>query len=348
MCGRLSVLAACMSLWIPAAVARGDLPPAYRVTVIASASELRAGGLSENGRICYNIVINGRSHAYQWYEGSVVPLASLEGLDRYGTYARDVNDLGLAVGYQGPTPAIWDQGTGQAAAQWSTDGGELFAINASGDYAGFGEAEDSTMIPMAFCRLNGVDYDIASLLNLTVSKASDISDTGFVVGVAGESSPGTGFRFHDGQARLLPSLAPGRSQDMALAVNDMGIVVGRSGLTAAAIWTDEDTVQPLWYSFGAYSNANDINNANQVVGYRGATPVIWEEGQLVDINSLIEDGTGLTLTIPLRINDEGQILSYAEAPGSSDRALVLLNPVPEPSVLCAIALGAAAILKRRT
>ena len=82
---------------------------------------------------------------------------------------------------------------------------------------------------------------------------------------------------------------------------------------------------------GNYSYAYGINNAGQVVGSSGAADsgfnhaFLYSNGQMMDLNDLIDPSLGITLTEATGINDHGQIV----ANGGLDA--YLLTPIPEPS-----------------
>ncbi len=55
------------------------------------------------------------------------------------------------------------------------------------------------------------------------------------------------------------------------------------------------------------SFAFDINNARLIAGMAGNRAVIWDGGQMKDLNTLIEAGSGWVLTSANAINESGQI-----------------------------------------
>jgi len=107
------------------------------------------------------------------------------------------------------------------------------------------------------------------------------------------------------------------------------------------------------------SEANSINNAGQVVGnaynfndFNERKPFLWENGLMIDINSLIPADSGWELLIALDINDSEQIVGIGRM-GDQVNGVLLTpesdpTPVPEPLTLLgsATALGFGALFKR--
>ncbi len=107
---------------------------------------------------------------------------------------------------------------------------------------------------------------------------------------------------------------------------------------------------------GSYGgSAYAINNYGVVVGsaaLSSSSPdvhaFVTQNGQIVDLNSLIPQGSGIVLDIAYGINDAGQIL----AASGDDRYLLTPISVPEPTGLLifsagAIATGSARLLRSR-
>jgi probable HAF family extracellular repeat protein len=85
---------------------------------------------------------------------------------------------------------------------------------------------------------------------------------------------------------------------------------------------------------GTPSTGYGINNLGQVTGESFTTAgefhaFLSSNGQMIDLNNVIEPALGVTLNIARGINDQGRIVA-----NSSDRALLLTPiPVPEPGTL---------------
>jgi len=106
---------------------------------------------------------------------------------------------------------------------------------------------------------------------------------------------------------------------------------------------------------GRNGEAHAINNLGAIVGnaYLAGDAILhaflYLDGQMVDLNSLVDPLGGWTLTAAYDINDAGQILGTACQ--GDHCASVLLSPVPEPAAATLMAGGLALLagigLRRR-
>ncbi len=108
-----------------------------------------------------------------------------------------------------------------------------------------------------------------------------------------------------------------------------------------------------------------MNNSGQIVGlsYNGFNPALnqgflYQNGTMTSLTSLLPPSSGWTVTQGISINDNGQILAFANDPTGSQHEILLTppsldappdavfppTPVPEPSmavVFSALAVGLA-------
>ena len=136
-------------------------------------------------------------------------------------------------------------------------------------------------------------------------------------------------------------------------INDAGAIVG-SGLVStsiddsaleATLWTNPSTPGvSLGTLGGENSEAFGINNYQQIVGFSTLLDsstrhaFLWEEGELTDLNSLVDPGIGWELTSAFEINNNGDIIGIGNFNG--EQRGFIAKAVPEPSsVLGILGLG---------
>ena len=103
---------------------------------------------------------------------------------------------------------------------------------------------------------------------------------------------------------------------------------------------------------GRSSSANDINESGQIVGWAntngGASHAfIYSNGEMVDLNALIDPTSGWTLHEAYAINNSGQVVGAGANALGTTRAF-LLTPVPEPTTLLIMGLGLVGLSLSRT
>jgi probable HAF family extracellular repeat protein len=169
---------------------------------------------------------------------------------------------------------------------------------------------------------------VPTVYDAIVSEAYAINDTGLVVGNAAYGRPDNpmwpgGFAaavWNGGVQTLLPSLSSSASYSSALSVNNLGQIVGTSGLA-----------------------------------YRDRRAVLWNNGVATDLNSFLDAtsiGRGWVLQSANAINDNGWIVgdAYNTVTNQTEGFLLALSPVPEGNGLLLALAGLAVFapaLRRR-
>jgi probable HAF family extracellular repeat protein len=227
---------------------------------------------------------------------------SMTSLDPSVFFAIDINDSSQILGKRpgGNSAKIIYNGT-ITTIPLSEDG---FSINNHGQVAGQTADYLTGGIPHAYFYSDGITTDLSAILGNRFSAGTDLNDAGQVVGWY-ETSSGSrhAFMYSNGS------------------VNDLGVLPGY-----------------------LYGGASGINSLGQIVGSSGLDSLnsyhamIYEEGALYDLNTLIPANSNWTLTSARRINDLGQIIGQGISPNGVSHAY-LLTPVPEPSVGILLVIG---------
>ncbi len=270
------------------------------------------------------------------YDGGVMQdLGTLGGLRSYGY---GINNDGQVVGYaeneETPTRTRafrYDSGGGMQSL--GTLGGVLsyaYAINNSGQVVGYSQNAGGTYL--AYIYNSGSGMQPIGTLGGT-SYAEDINDHGQVVGYS-PINPGISHAFiYDGTNGIQDLDPAGAYSSYAYGINNAGQVVGNSsklGSTRGFIYDGGET-QILGTLGGTTSLARNINDAGQVVGYSqnlaGDTHAfVYGDGQMIDLNEVVDPGLGWTLVQAIDINARGQIVGYGRITGETGDCGFLLTP----------------------
>ena len=220
--------------------------------------------------------VNGRTRGFVYDKGTHVILGTLGGRD---SMAVDVNDAGQVAGWAdtttgGPSHAIiFKNGSLEdIGARSSADSTIASGINSSGEVSGLGSSNTSNR--GAFLYRNGSFFFFE-----TNGFANDINNSAQVVGRFGGNDDGSAraFLFSDAVRKDLGTLSTSHRFSSALAINNVGEVVGVSS--------------PSFFSSD------------------GERAFVYGGGVMQDLNTLVPASSGRVLTSASDINDAGQIVA---------------------------------------
>jgi probable HAF family extracellular repeat protein len=242
---------------------------------------------------------------FVWQNGAMTALPTLGG---YNGFAASVNNLGQVVGWA--ETAVHDpscvapQVLQFEAVIWGPGNGQIQQLSGLAD-----------------------DPDAA---------ATAINDNGQVVGISGICQNAVGafsakhaVLWQDGQPIDLGNIG-GHGWNTPTSINNQGQIVGFANQSGdlingklalkfhAFLWTKERGMHDLGTLSGdAISEALGINEAGQVVGvsygagFSHPRGFLWQDGVMMDLNSLIPTDSNLTLQVAGDINDRGEITGTA-------------------------------------
>lgn len=220
-------------------------------------------------------VVPGVMHAFR-YDAST---GSLVDLDPFGA-----NSRGNAITTAGVIVGSADHGSGPHAARWAPDG----------------------------------TFTDLGTLGGVVGQAWAVNDAGVIVGDSTDALHfGRAFRYTDSGGMVALGTFGGWF-DSARAVNAAGTIVGYASALGgsqwrAARWNADGTPVDLGTLGGAVSAAYAVNVAGEIVGWSKDAAgqdraFLITGGAMVDLNTLLPDGSGWLLTHAYDINDAGQIV----------------------------------------
>ncbi|HEY6887074.1 MAG TPA: hypothetical protein VI300_04815 [Solirubrobacter sp.] len=257
--------------------------------------------------------------------------------------ALGINDLANVVGYMQSTvggfglkrPYLWESTSGRELPIFPGENVVPHAIDNAGNIVGtaFPSGDQQGPSTAFLYSPSGNLVGLPAVTGGKVAEANDINENGLVVG----QSDGFATSWPRGVPTKLGAL-PGSTSNEALKSNFGGTAVGDATLPGGehrAVVFSGGTATDLNFptaGAGADVRANAVNDGGTIVGTGdakgGSTAVRYAGGQVVDLNTLIPAGSGLTLRTATDVNNDGQIVGSA-TPASDPNAVVgyVLTPV---------------------
>ncbi|MCL2639626.1 MAG: DUF3466 family protein [Phycisphaerales bacterium] len=299
-----------------------------------------------------------------------------------------INDSGLVTGYAVIPGGYTEHAFLYSQKNGMTDLGSLgdwswgTGINAAGQVTGISFWSDLNLTYRAFLYTDGVMQDLGTLGG-TRSAGWAVNASGQVAGESYLAGDVFSHAFLYSNDTMIDLGTLGGAGSRAFAINDAGQVTGNASsaddTNHAFLYTNGEMIglgEMTGLGEGIelsnlgfdYSNGLAINNLGQVVGYAYVTSPFWIDGQLsdehplflyehaflytdgqmIDLNSLIDPDSGWILAKATGINDLGQIVGNGWFNGQYHAFLLTpISSVPEPATLPVLALATFALIRRR-
>jgi probable HAF family extracellular repeat protein len=298
-----------------------------------------------------NLAGDENRHAFLWVRGAKTDLGTLGGPNSAGSL---VNDRGQVVGTAETSipdltgedlcgngtklicpPFLWQNRVMTPLPTLGGKNGSANSINKRGHVAGTAEnAFPDTTCPVGviFAQTKSVIWAREGIKELPIIDgdldgiAASINDHGQVVGGSGNcTSLSHALLWHEGTVTDLGNLG-GVLFSFASGINNQGQIVGTSDLPGdtvlrAFIWKHGVMTNLGVFPGDVHSVAVGINDKGQIVGDScdasfSCRAVLWQNGTLTDLNSLVHDPTAPYLENGNSINLRGQIAGKTTVQGT--------------------------------
>jgi probable HAF family extracellular repeat protein len=300
-----------------------------------------AMAINDHGEVAGYVFVDWQIQPVRYRDGHGLQI--LPGLESASGQATGINSLGEIAGSVVDTEGSWQAFRlrhGSGLEPLGALGGSAsfgMQINASGSVAGYSYLAGDAAT-RAFVAAPGAPLRNLGTLGGSTSIACGINDAGQVAGrstTAGEIQ--RAFRYTP-EAGMADLGTLGGTQSIACGINASGAVAGRAQVAGNAAWhafrhTATNGMEDLDTRGSALSAAEGINDAGAVVGWfvgpTGSRAFIFEDGEMVDLNDLIDPASGWQLTLARDVNNEGQVIGQGIHLGES-RAF-RLTPLADPA-----------------
>jgi probable HAF family extracellular repeat protein len=292
--------------------------PLYTITNIGGVGGSRSDAFSVNafGAVAGTATdIEGRSQGFA-YEAFVEPLGT-------ETDARGVNASGAIVGSRDGYATLWKSGSVERIGTLGGNESAGLALNDLGYVTGTSLNRSGQR--HAFLAANGQLIDLGTLGGSS-STGFSINNAGQIAGSA-QTARGDTHAFVWEQSSGMRDLGTiGGRESRAFGINSGGWIAGASTNSAryfhATVWDSEGLATDLGTLGGSQSYAYGINDSGHIVGWSFDTDgrsraFVWTGGMLMDLNDLVGNVPGWSLTAAYGINASGQIVGTGTYMGQS-------------------------------
>ena len=219
-------------------------------------------------------------------------------------------------------------------------------INSSGQIAGAAQTTITDSGCPPYQTLSPVIWEKGEVQTLPMvgsdpdAVAYGINNQGQAVGYSGTCTAANhAVLWRNGTAVPLPDLGEGA---LAFFINERGEIVGEvgspDGSAYAALWKDGKITNLGTLPGDAAALATGINNNGQVVGSTidsnndWSHGIIWENGEMKDLNTMFPADSNLYITMANEINDRGQVSGMGtvlSGPHAGEIHALVATPVNE-------------------
>lgn len=307
------------------------------------------GGINDSGQIVgwSHFATGAGFHAFLYSNGALQDI----GANTTQSQALQINNAGLIVGGTAGS-------TSYAPCTFSASGAQNLLSQAY--FGGFANAVSNNGLIGGYLNFNNFQDQPVTYQNGTYTALPRIlpngGGSGFINGFnnAGQMVGAANYASSSGQTH--PFLYSGdtmtdlfasspSSSGQASAINNTGEIVGYLNTKAFTY----DVASATATIIDAY-RANAVNDSGTVVGIaNNGDGMVYSNGVVQDLNSLIAPGSGWTIEDATGVNASGEICAYA-AKGQLTEAVALIpisSPAPEPGSATLAAGGAGLALLRR-
>lgn len=304
----------------------------YKVIDIGTlGAQSSARDINSKGNVIGQYLVSGTNvwRGFIWKNGSLIDLGALGNNNTWTMAINDSDEVtGFSYTYSDDIHAFkWKDGTMTDLGTLGGNDSRGYNINNSGMIVGESLRPDS-LVYYAFI-WNGAMVNLG-IDSINRSAATGINNSGQITGWKDTQSGFTEGWLLDGGLINLGHL--GGFLTMPNDMNDSGAIVGRSAITSglqhAFVWqngvmTDLGVIPPY-----QTSEAYSINSFGEIVG---SPAFIYKDGQMKDLNDLIDTSSGWTLAGATGINDAGMISGYGYLNGQ--QRTFLLIPIRYPVLI---------------
>ena len=324
----------------------GTLPGGQSSQAVWVSSNGLIAGNSENGEIDPLLPGIPEARAVLWQHGQIIDLGTFGGNE---SMVAAVNSRGQVAGaalnttpdsfsmidvlYCGSSNGtqtrgfLWQDGKKQDLGTLGTGNDAIpVFVNEAGQVAGFAYTNSipspttgfPTIHPFLWDKRKGMQ-DLGSFGGTSINTISGLNQRGEVVGTITLPGDATWDPFLWDGEKLIDLGGFGGDHNWGNWINEAGDVVGQGSFPGDQIfhgflWKNGRKTDLGLLPGDLWSDTTAINSHSQIVGASGTSTsqsaVLWEKGQIVDLNTLVAGGSGLTLNVALYINDRGEIAAF--------------------------------------